>query len=104
MKPPSPATDAVAAVSTEIVTNGPNGDLKGSLILPPGSTEVALIIPGSGPINRDGNSILGIRAQPYRLLAEGLAHERIASVRTDKRGMFGSRQAVDLLADLTLSI
>lgn len=88
------ATDAVAAVSTEIEANGPSGDLKGSLILPPGSTEVALIIPGSGPTNRDGNSILGIRAQPYRLLAEGLAQERIASVRTDKRGMFGSRQAI----------
>lgn len=88
------ATDAVATISIEIEANGPNGDLKGSLMLPPGSTDVALIIPGSGPINRDGNSILGIRAQPYRLLAEGLAQERIASVRTDKRGMFGSRQAI----------
>lgn len=88
------ATDAVAAISIEIEANGPNGDLKGSLLLPPGSTEVALIIPGSGPTNRDGDSILGIRAQPYRLLAEGLAQERIASVRIDKRGMFGSRQAI----------
>jgi pimeloyl-ACP methyl ester carboxylesterase len=53
-----------------------------------------LIIPGSGPTDRDGNNPLGVRAASYRLLAEGLAARGIGSVRIDKRGMFGSRAAV----------
>jgi hypothetical protein len=52
-----------------------------------------LIIPGSGPTDRDGNSPLSIRASSYRLLAEGLAARGIGSVRIDKRGMFGSAGA-----------
>jgi hypothetical protein len=55
---------------------------------------VALIIPGSGPTDRDGNSPLGITASSYRLLAEGLAAEGVSSLRIDKRGMFGSKEAV----------
>ena len=53
-----------------------------------------LIIPGSGPTDRDGNNLLGIKGAPYKLLAEGLAAKGIASVRVDKRGMFGSRRAI----------
>jgi pimeloyl-ACP methyl ester carboxylesterase len=56
-------------------------------------TAPVLIIPGSGPTDRDGNSPLGIRAASYRLLAEGLAARGIGSVRIDKRGMFGSAAA-----------
>ncbi|NVN03925.1 MULTISPECIES: alpha/beta hydrolase [Asaia] len=55
---------------------------------------IVLIIPGSGPTDRDGNSPLGVRAAPYKLLAEGLAGQGIGSVRIDKRGMFGSLSAV----------
>ena len=54
---------------------------------------VALIIPGSGPTDRDGNSPFGVRAATYRLLAEGLAAEGVTTVRIDKRGMFGSAGA-----------
>jgi hypothetical protein len=53
-----------------------------------------LIIPGSGPTDRDGNNPLGVTAAPYRLLAEGLAQRGISSVRIDKRGMFGSKGAI----------
>lgn len=55
---------------------------------------VVLIVPGSGHTDRDGNSPQGLKASTYRLLAEGLAARGIASVRIDKRGMFGSRAAV----------
>ncbi|MGO9461020.1 MAG: alpha/beta hydrolase [Rhodomicrobium sp.] len=55
---------------------------------------VILIIPGSGPTDRDGNSPLGVKASTYKLLAEGLASKGIAAVRIDKRGMFGSAGAV----------
>lgn len=42
---------------------------------------VVLIIPGSGPTERDGNSPLCIRARPYRQLAEGLGAKGISTVR-----------------------
>ena len=63
---------------------------------------VVLIVPGSGPTDRDGNSPLGIAAAPYRLLAEALAERGIASVRIDKRGMFGSAKAVPDPNDMTI--
>ncbi len=56
---------------------------------------VMLIVPGSGPTDRDGNSPLGIKAAPYRLLAEALAKDDISTVRVDKRGMFASAAAGD---------
>ena len=56
---------------------------------------IVLIIPGSGPTDRDGNSPLGLKASSYRLLAEGLAADGVSSVRIDKRGMFASAGAGD---------
>jgi pimeloyl-ACP methyl ester carboxylesterase len=78
-------------VASEIST----GELHGTLLSPSARAPVVLIVPGSGPTDRDGNNPLGVKAQPYRLLAEGLAKRRIATVRVDKRGMFGSAGAGD---------
>jgi len=73
---------------------GPTGPLKGTLLVPESkSVAVVLIIPGSGPTDRDGNSPAGIKASTYRLLAEGLASRRVATLRIDKRGMFASAAA-----------
>ena len=48
---------------------GPKGPLKGTLLTPNSKpTAVVLIIPGSGPTDRDGNNPLGVNASPYRLL------------------------------------
>lgn len=85
---------ALVSASGEIEAPGPAGPLRGSMILPTDDAPVVLMIPGSGPTDRDGNSPLGVRAAPYRLLAEGLAERRIGSVRIDKRGMFASQGAV----------
>lgn len=80
---------------TQVQASGPTGPLAGTLLAPETpSAPLVLIIPGSGPTDRDGNSPLGIRAGSYRLLAEGLAARGVASVRIDKRGMFGSAAAV----------
>ncbi|MBX9910381.1 MAG: lysophospholipase [Beijerinckiaceae bacterium] len=74
---------------------GPAGPLSGTALEPSNaSAAVVLIVPGSGPTDRDGNSPLGVRASPYRLIAEGLAALGIGSVRIDKRGMFGSARAI----------
>lgn len=88
------AAAAAAPIESVIEAPGPTGPLKGTLLAPqPGGGPVILIIPGSGPTDRDGNSPAGVLASTYRLLAEGLAAHGIASVRIDKRGMFGSAAA-----------
>jgi pimeloyl-ACP methyl ester carboxylesterase len=71
------------------------GDLHGVLLSPRKNAPVVLIVPGSGPTDRDGNNPLGVKANGYKLLAEGLAEKGIATVRVDKRGMFASAPAGD---------
>jgi pimeloyl-ACP methyl ester carboxylesterase len=44
-----------------------------------GAAPVVLIIPGSGPTDRDGNSPWGVKAASYRLLAEALAEKGLAA-------------------------
>lgn len=85
---------AAAPVVTEIKAPGPQGSLAGTLVDAGDGSPVVLIVPGSGPTDREGNNPLGITAASYRLLAEGLAQEGVSSVRVDKRGMFGSKAAV----------
>lgn len=85
---------APASRAEPITAPGPQGDLAGTWVRARPGAPVVLIIPGSGPTDRDGNSPLGLTAQPYRLLAEALAERGIASVRIDKRGMFGSKAAM----------
>ena len=77
-----------------------HGTLEGELAQ---GTPAVLIIPGSGPTDRDGNSPLGITAQSYQLLAEALARKGIASVRVDKRGMFASAAAIPDPNDVTVA-
>lgn len=54
---------------------------------------VALIIAGSGPTDKDGNSALAGKNNSLKMLAEGLAQEGITTVRYDKRGL-GDNQAL----------
>lgn len=87
------ALAATPAVSSEVKA-GPDAALAGTLLKPAGKSRAAMIIiPGSGPTDRDGNNPAGIKAASYRKLAEALAERGIATVRIDKRGMFGSAAA-----------
>jgi pimeloyl-ACP methyl ester carboxylesterase len=80
---------------TAVSAPGPRGALRGTMLSPRRAEGPAiLIVPGSGPTDRDGNNPLGIKAYTYKLLAEGLAARGITSIRIDKRGMFGSQNAV----------
>ncbi|MDO6434843.1 alpha/beta hydrolase [Flavitalea sp. BT771] len=67
----------------------PGGELHGELLMPArdveGKIPVVLVIAGSGPTDRDGNNPLGVKAAPYRMLAEALQQRGIASYRFDKR-------------------
>ena len=82
--PPQVSPDEAVSLTTPTLT------LSGSLRLPitTGKVPVAIIIAGSGPTNRDGNSrMLPGNNNAYKLLAELLAAQGIASVRYDKRGI-----------------
>jgi pimeloyl-ACP methyl ester carboxylesterase len=85
---------AAAAASIAMTAPGPKGPLAGTYLDAGNGAPVVLLIPGSGPTDRDGNSTLGITAAPYRMLAEALAPKGVSTVRIDKRGMFGSKAAV----------
>src|SRR5436190_1822377 len=95
------AQQAVPEVAIE--APGPKGPLAGTMIESVAGAPVVLIIPGSGPTDRNGDNPLGISGSVYRQLAVGLAARGIASVRVDKRGMFGSRAAVADGNDVTIA-
>lgn len=58
-----------------------------------GPFPIMIIIPGSGPTDRNGNSP-GVKNNSLKLLAGGLAEQGIASLRYDKRGAGKNQQAV----------
>jgi alpha-beta hydrolase superfamily lysophospholipase len=63
--------------------------LEGTLTLPAGATKpvpVVLLIAGSGPTDRDGNSASGLKSDAFKMLADSLAQQGIAVARYDKRG------------------
>lgn len=67
-----------------------SGNLYGTLLLPQSKRKmpVVLLIAGSGPTDRDGNSpLLKGANNSLKLLAEGLAAKGVASLRYDKRGI-----------------
>jgi pimeloyl-ACP methyl ester carboxylesterase len=76
-------------------------NLYGTLLVPENHNEVVvLIIPGSGPTDRDGNSAVMGKNNSLKFLAEDLAKEGISSLRIDKRGVGKSMSAITTEADL----
>lgn len=85
---------SIGACAEEVSLHTPTGTLYGTLLVPSDRVPAVLIIAGSGPTDRDGNSALR-RSGPdsLRLLAEALAQRGIASLRYDKRGVAASVDA-----------
>lgn len=87
------ARQTTSAADEQVELQVPGGKIAGTLLVPfaAGKVPVALIIAGSGPTNRDGNSgVLQGKNNAYKLLAEALAAEGVASLRYDKRGIGAS--------------
>lgn len=81
----------------------PTGFLRGSITLPfaVGKFPLVVIISGSGPTDRDGNSMgLPGKNNSLGMLAQALAERGIASVRYDKRGVAASARAATSEDDL----
>src|SRR2546426_3113510 len=89
---------AVAAESPYTIHSGAL-ELGGTLTVPRaavGKVPVVVIIAGSGPTDRNGNSVMGIRPNSYAQLAWRLAERGIASLRYDKRVLPATKGAVDI--------
>ena len=85
------ATVFTLAQEEIIVLETPTGNIEGTLLLPSNENPpIVLIIAGSGPTDRDGNSP-GLKMNYLKMLAEGLNQHNIASIRYDKRGIGASR-------------
>jgi pimeloyl-ACP methyl ester carboxylesterase len=97
------ATTAAGPAGVEVSVPGPQGPLAGTLLDPGKNAPAVLIIPGSGPTDRDGNNPLGVKGGPYRQLAEALAAKGVATLRVDKRGMFGSKAAIADVGTTTIA-
>ncbi len=96
---PTASTQAVQAPATASaidpsVTESPivlktlSGSIHGTLTMPKdvsGKIPVVIIIAGSGPTDRDCNSKPVLYTNAYKMIAEGLGKNGIASVRYDKR-------------------
>lgn len=83
-----------SAGEKEMVLQTPLMNVFGTFVFPENisSFPCVLIIPGSGPTDRDGNSImLPGKNNSLKLLADSLANHGIASLRYDKRGVGKSR-------------
>lgn len=87
--------NSTAAINDPTITESPivlktlTGLLSGTLAIPnnaQGKMPVVLIIAGSGPVDRNGNSAkLGLATNTYKEIAEALGKNGIASLRYDKR-------------------
>ena len=78
----------------ELRIDGPEGPLSALLSDPAPDAPALVLIPGSGPIDRDG-SIPGMNGgRIYEQLASQLAERGIAVLRADKRGMHASSAAI----------
>ena len=89
----------VGAVESPYMIHSGTLGLAATLTLPRGASgavPVAVIIAGSGPTDRNGNSLLGIRPNAYAQLAWRLAERGIATLRYDKRGMPGTQGTFDI--------
>ena len=89
----------VVAVESPYTIKSGALELGGTLVIPRGATgrvPVVVIIAGSGPTDRNGNSLMGIRPNSYAQLAWQLAGRGIATLRYDKRAMPGTKGTFDL--------
>lgn len=80
---------AQTPISREVSFKVPDLTLVGTFEAPAGSGKhpALLLLPGSGPTDRDGNSNLGITTNVLKQIADSLAAKGIASFRFDKRAI-----------------
>lgn len=98
------AEKASAYPNEELTLKIPTGELYGTLVIPNSKEPFPLVVihAGSGPTDRNGNSPAGVHADSYKMLAEELAKNGIATLRYDKRGAGKSINVKGREEDLSL--
>jgi pimeloyl-ACP methyl ester carboxylesterase len=88
-KPAAPYINDPAVAESPILVKTLSGQVAGTLAMPANTKDkvpLLIIVGDAGPTDRNGNNEkAGINGNTYKLLAEGLAKNGIASVRYDKR-------------------
>jgi alpha-beta hydrolase superfamily lysophospholipase len=100
---PKPRPLPAGVVEEPVAVTRDGVTLRGTLMRPAqaaGKLPLAVIVAGSGPTDRDGNNYMGLRTDTYRMLAETLAADGVASIRYDKRCIGAS----DKVPEATLTI
>lgn len=94
----------VCSYADDVVMHTPTGELHGSLeVVENGCSHIVLILPGSGPTDRDGNSsMLPGKNNSLKYIAEHLSRHKIPSLRVDKRGIASSAKAMVAEKDLRI--
>lgn len=80
-EPPYPGEKEIS------ITSAGGSLLYGTLLSKNNHQKIAIIVAGSGPTDREGNSTMGIKTNAYRMLALALDSQNIATFRYDKRGV-----------------
>ncbi len=94
---------SLPATAEPVHIPGPKGHFEAEMIAVKGAEHALVIIPGSGPTDRDGNSAsMGLSSDSYKMIAEDLSRRGVASLRIDKRGFFGSAAALSDPNDVTI--
>ena len=80
--------DTISTI-TSIVLQTKIAKIKGTLSVPSKGKifPLVIIIAGSGPTDRNGNSGSAVTSNSYKILADSLLQHNIASLRYDKRGI-----------------
>ena len=83
---------AATAQEREVVIACDWGDISATLNTPVDGSDVAvLIVAGSGPTDRNGNSGQGLNSYAYKMLSDDLVKGGVAVLRYDKRAIGRSR-------------
>ena len=81
----------VSAQQREVIVECDWGNISATIDMPDaGSDTAVLIVAGSGPTDRNGNSGAGLNTFCYKMLGEALSESGYAVMRYDKRGIGGS--------------
>jgi alpha-beta hydrolase superfamily lysophospholipase len=92
------------AAERDVSVDGGKAPLYGTLLTAEVPGPAVLLIAGSGPTDRNGDSVFaGVKPASLRLIAEGLAAKGITSLRYDKRGVGKSAPALTAERDLRFS-
>lgn len=95
------ALTALHASERGVVIPAPWGSISATLATADtGSDTAVLIVAGSGPTDRNGNSGLGLNTYTYKMLSDGLVRGGYDVLRYDKRAIGESRYEVGDIAEV----